>query len=176
VQHVRRGLAALAILYLAALVDDDWVPEPIKFFVDATALFPHADAYATEYRLEGYPCTRKRWELLDPGDYFPMHADDKESRFQRLAYFYHRNRTVMWALDDYVVAHADEPLGGIRVFEVVRPIPAPGTAFARYAFQPLEPVARPERRDVYRTVGHCNAHDFGAGLCTPDRTLGARCK
>ena len=159
---LRRGLAGLAVLYFAALLhhrDIRWL-RPVMFFTDATKLFPRASVYALEYRLEVWPCGR-RWEPIDPRPYFPIEPDDKESRLQRLGYFYERNRTVMQALDDYLsaghAAGADDGvagrIGGIRLVKVVRPLPDVGQPVERYHFEPRAPIPPEQRRDVYFTPG-----------------------
>jgi len=158
---LRRGLAGLAAVYYLALfhrpTDASWL-RPVTFFTEAACLFPRANSYAIEYRLEVWPCGR-RWEPIDPRPYFPIRPDDKESRLQRLAYFYEHSRTVLQALDGYVsashAAGADDgvrgPIGGIRLFKVVRPFPAAGEPVERYHFDPFAPVPPDQRRDVYYT-------------------------
>ena len=158
---LRLGLAGLAVVYYLGLfhgsVQARWL-KPLAFFSDATGLFPKADQVAIEYRLEVWACGRS-WEAIDPRPYFPLRPDDKESRFQRLGYFYDRNRTVMQALDAYISAHhaagVDDgvvgPTGGIRLFKVVRPLPPAGEPIERYHFDPFEPVPTEQRRDLYYT-------------------------
>lgn len=160
---VRRALAGLAVLYYAALLkhppDTRWL-RPAAFFTEATCLFPRASVFALEYRLEVWACGR-RWESIDPRPYFPIEPDDKESRLQRLGYFYERNRATMLALDAYISARhaagADDgvtgPIGGIRLFKIVRPFPAAGEPVERYHFDPLAPVPAAQRRDIYYTSG-----------------------
>jgi hypothetical protein len=182
-QGVRIALAVLAVGYMVALYKPDILPQPGKFFVDATGLFPYADKVAQEYRLQGWSCGRKRWEWLDPRPYFPLRGDDKESRFQRLAHFYHYNRTVMWALDDFIVGHhpdfddgIDGPIGGIQLLDITRPIPPVGTEIERYEYKPLEPVPRELEKLNYKTVRDCPATEEADKKCEPARTLKARCQ
>jgi hypothetical protein len=158
---LRLGLAVVALVYYVGLLHhpqaSTWT-RPLFFFVDATALFPHADKFAIEWRLEAWVCGRQ-WESIDPRPYFPIRPDDKESRFQRLGYFYERDRPAMQALDRYISAgHAagvDDgvtgAIGGIRLFKVVRPIPEVGTPIERYHFDPFAPVPAEQRRDLYYT-------------------------
>jgi hypothetical protein len=162
-REVRRALVGLAALYYIALLyhptDVAWI-RPATFFTEATCLFPRAVDYSIEYRLEGWSCGHK-WAALDPRPYFPIRPDDKESTLQRLGYFYQHNRTVMEALDAFISARhaagADDgiagPIGGIRLFKAVRPIPEVGAGVERYHFDPLAPVQRAERRDLYYTPG-----------------------
>lgn len=159
---VRLGLAGLAGLYYLALIHspDAHSLRPVTFFTEATCLFPSASAFALEYRLEAWPCGG-RWEPIDPRPYFPIRPDDKESRFQRLGYFYEHSRTVLQALDAYVSAHhaagVDDGvpgrIGGIRLFKVVRPFPGAGEPVERYRFDPFAPVPPAQRRDIYYTPG-----------------------
>jgi hypothetical protein len=138
---------------------------PIGYFTECTRLFPDANVYAIEYRLDAWSCDAHRWLPLDPRPYFPIEADDKESRFQRLGYFYgeraagQTRRTVMTALDDYVMAHHDDvadgvpgALGGIRFYKVARTLPEPGEPVARYAYSPLTPPPTDAKRtDLFYT-------------------------
>jgi hypothetical protein len=161
---LRLALAGLAALYYAALLKhptNEGAWRPIAFFTNATCLFPRSDSYSIEYRLAAWSCTDVKWEPLDPRPYFPIQADDKESRLQRVAYFYKSNRTVMRALDAFVVDGHDHGapdgvagrLGGIRLFEVLRPLPAPGDAFDRYVFDPLAELPKTGLREAYYTPG-----------------------
>jgi hypothetical protein len=160
---VRLGLAGLACLYYLALIhhppDLAWL-RPAAFFTEATSLFSRASSYALEFRLEVWACGR-RWEPIDPRPYFPIQPDDKESRLQRLGYFYEHNRTVMQALDTYISTHhvagaADGvtgPIGGIRLLKIVRAFHGVGQPIERYHFDPFAPVLPAQRRDIYYTPG-----------------------
>ena len=159
----RLALAGVATLYLAALIkhppDNDYV-RPVGFFTEATCLFPRASSYAIEYRLEVWTCGG-HGEPIDPTPYFPIQPDDKESRLQRVGYFYERNRATMQALDAYIserhAAGADDgvtgAIGGIRLFKIVHKFPDAGEPVERYHFDPFAPVPKDERRDVYYTPG-----------------------
>ncbi|TMQ06303.1 MAG: hypothetical protein E6J90_46720 [Deltaproteobacteria bacterium] len=164
---LRLALVGLALVYYGALVhhlpDSRWT-RPAVFFTEATALFPSANAVVLEFRLEAWACG-KGWQPIDPRPYFPIQPDDKESRFQRLGYFYfnhksltRRDREAAEALDRYIAArHADlddgvaGPIGGIRVVKVVRPFPAPGEPVERYHFDPFAQAPSDERREKYAT-------------------------
>jgi hypothetical protein len=159
---LRLGLVVPALIYYSALLchhppQTRWLRPP-SFFTQATCLFPRSDAFAIEYRLEVWSCS-KQWQEIDFRPYFPIQPDDKESRFQRLGYFYDRNRAAMQALDSYISSrHAEGvddgvagPIGGIRLVKIVRPFPAPGQSVERYHFDPREPIAPGERRDMYYT-------------------------
>lgn len=159
---LRIALSACAALYFLMLLHH---PEPrsvmrqIAFFSECTCLFPQADRVAQDDRLDGWSCSRREWEPLDPGAYFPIQADDKESRFARLAYFYPTNREVMRALAEFILAQhparADGysgAIGGVRVSKLEHPLPPPGEPVARYHHDPLGPPAlEDERKDLYYT-------------------------
>ncbi len=163
---LRIVLAALALLYYAALVSHPAQRPGLRmftFFTEATKLFPNAIEHTLEYRLEGWSCEARDWELLDPRAYFPLEADDKESRFQRLGYFYADqapSKYVMNALDRFVREHHAKdapddgmhgPIGGIRVSVVRRVVPAPGMGAERYVYRPLDPAPDVERKVLFTT-------------------------
>jgi hypothetical protein len=158
---LRRGLAVVAGLYYLALLKHPpqvSILRPIAFFTESTCLFPNASVYSIEYRLEAWSCGRRRWEPLDPRAYFPIEADDKESRFQRLGYFYQHNTTVHRALDEWIAARhdtapdaVDGPIGGLRFYKWVKPLPEPGTEIERYVYRPLERPPTKERRELFYT-------------------------
>jgi hypothetical protein len=168
----RIALMVVAIGYFIGLLHHSLIPQPVGFFVDATKLFPDANRVAMEFRLEGWSCTDHSWHLIDPRPYFPMRSDDKESRFQRLAYFYGvragkpakgtpkekvPERIAMYALDDYIMArHPDVDdglagdIGGIQVYVIKKPIPEPGVTVERYDYQPFI-VTEGKREDLFYT-------------------------
>jgi hypothetical protein len=145
------------------LPDSRWT-RPAVFFTQASALFPFADTVVLEYQLEVWACGRG-WAPIDPRLYFPIQPDDKESRFQRLGYFYfnhksltRRDREAGEALDGYIsTRHAgiDDgvagPIGGIRVIKIVRSFPSPGEPVERYHFDPFSQRPSDERREKYAT-------------------------
>lgn len=147
---LRIALVVVALLYFLGLLKhppQKSLLKPLAYFTECTKLFPEVDEYALEYRLEAWSCSARAWQPLDPRAYFPMEADDKESRFQRIGYFYNSNRTVMTALDEYIVAHhtgADDgvtgTIGGIRIYSVHRPLPQLGDDVPRYVYEPIAPV------------------------------------
>jgi len=169
---LRISLAVVAGVYFLGLLHHDWIPQPGRFFVDATKLFPDANRVSMEFRLEAWSCSDKAWKLIDPRPYFPMRSDDKESRFQRLAYFYGvragksapgtpkdkvPERIAMYALDDYIMArHPDVDdglagdIGGIQVYVIKKPIPEPGATIDHYEYDPLS-VTEGKRADLYYT-------------------------
>lgn len=158
-------LAVCAALYFMLLVHH---PEPrsvmkqIAFFTECTCLFPAADRFAIEYRLDGWSCAEQDWRPLDPRAYFAIHADDKESRFQRLTYFYQHSNYVLGALAAYVLKHHRDrrdgfvgKIGGVRVSRLERPLPLPGAAVERYDYAPLAPPhLDDERQELYVTAAN----------------------
>lgn len=158
-------LVALAGIYYACLLrhpSDRW--QPLAYFSECTRLFPEADHVALEYRLEAWSCGERKWVPLDPRPYFPIEADDKESRFQRFGYFYaergpaEERRTVLGALDAYVVDRhtgvddgVADAIGGIRMYKWTRSLPSPGDPVDRYVFRPFAPVPADERTNLFNT-------------------------
>jgi hypothetical protein len=158
------AFTGLAVFYFIALLVDPGLKGPLRalwYFTECTKLFPEANDAIMEYRLEGWSCSGRVWQPLDPRAYFPIEADDKESRFQRIGFFFNGTsqwRTVAHALDDYVIAHHPDlddgmtgDLGGIRVYRVKRPLPQVGDPVARYVYRPMAPAAADERKDLYYT-------------------------
>jgi hypothetical protein len=136
----------------------NWL-RPVIFFTQASSLFPQADVVAQEARLEVWSCADQQWKPIDPTPYFQIEADDKESRLQRLAYFYGRDRHVLQALDDYVCAkHAtgvDDgvpgKIGGIRFYKREQKIPEVGQPPLHYVFDPFAVVPPDEHKDLFYT-------------------------
>src|SRR5262245_46645405 len=128
---------------------DRMLPAPVRFFTEAACLFPHAAEMAIEYRADVWSCRGQRVVPFDPRLDFPIRADDKESRFQRVGHFYRSNAKVMMAFEDYLVTrhnrrgNADDvasgPIGGIRYQSLEIPLPPVGEPTARYEYHPLAP-------------------------------------
>ena len=176
-----RGLeiaaAAVAGLYLVALVLGTSGHDPLgprlpatfEHFVRVPCLFPHAATDVIDYRLEAWSCRERSFRELDVRPYFPMHEDDKENRFQRLAFFFRHDATVLRALDDWLVAaHKGSildagagggatdgvagPIGGIRLSSLRLPVPAPG-AIERWTRRPLAELPASVKKEWFRTTG-----------------------
>ena len=166
----RALLVVLAIAYYLTLSLVDHArritpPRIVQFFTQTTQLFASSDSNVIEYHLDGWSCARNRWEPMDPRPYFRVHADDKESRFQRVAYFYDRDpgkkgkwmRPVMRAMEEYlIVEHApgdgvDGPIGGIHVFKSETAIPEPDYAIDRYEYQPLAKIDEKDQVELFHT-------------------------
>ncbi|MGE5187124.1 MAG: hypothetical protein ACM31C_33975 [Acidobacteriota bacterium] len=178
---LRITLAVVAGIYLAALIkhpSSSGSLGSVAFFTEATKLFPEADNVALEYRLDAWSCEAHAWLPLDPRPYFPIEADDKESRFQRLGYFYgdraggETRRTVMNALDDYILAHHESvddgvagKIGGIKFFKVSRPLPAVGDEVPRYVYRPLAaPPPEAKLTELFHTRASIRKARCGAAV------------
>jgi hypothetical protein len=132
------------------------VYRPVLFFAQIAALFPHPATHVIEYRAQAYTCQGAVKEL-DVRPFFPIHADDKESRFDRAMYFYRQHRPTMEALDAYLVREQNrtqtETIGGVSLMSLRIPLPEPGSAFARYTRKPLDEHP-PEQRKVWYVTPH----------------------
>jgi hypothetical protein len=154
--------------YLLALLANNtglgvsgWVPPVPRYFTQAACLFPDAATVSIEYRVEGWSCTEKRWLELDHRRDFPMHAENKESRFHRLGHFYRSNLPVMQALDAYLVGQhnarvergeeAGSRIGGIQFVSLRIPLPVPGTAVERYRWRPLSDYPGSYQKREFKT-------------------------
>jgi len=134
---------------------DRFVPRPVLFFCQIAALFPRAATYRIEYRAEGLPCQGPAFEV-DVRPFFPIHADDKESRFDRALHFYRNDRPTMEALESYVMdrynLREQVKIGGMLFLSLRIPIPAPGSAFPRYERAPLAGFPKEQRKVWYATA------------------------
>jgi hypothetical protein len=158
---------ALAVLYLASVWGDAvtnriptrWLPAVTRPFVQSAGLFPHSAEAVIEWRVLGYRCSVGKFEELDVRPYFPIHADDKESRFDRALFFYHTNPRVLGALDHYISREASKPdadgrvdrIGGVILFSLRLPIPELGATPERYERKPLSTYAHDEKKYWYTT-------------------------
>jgi hypothetical protein len=163
--RARVALVALATAYLVTVwfdgIRSGWpaklLPRPWLYFAQIAALFKHAGIKAIDYRAEGWLCTEGRWEEIDVRPFFRIDRDNKENRFHRTLQFYRRERTVMRALDDYVVErhNATRPtaIGGVRFLSLRLPYPAPGERITPYERKPLTTYENDSevRRDWYWT-------------------------
>jgi hypothetical protein len=158
---LRLVLVLMGSLYVAAVFMEGVgaslhriVYRPILFFCQIAALFPHAATHTIEYRAEGYTCSGRVIEI-DVRPYFPIHADDKESRFDRAMFFYRNDRATMEALEAYVMGQYNrseqEKIGGVVFMSLRVPIPAPGSSFSRYRRTPLSDHPSEQRKVWYVT-------------------------
>jgi hypothetical protein len=143
------------------------VGAPLAYFTQIAALFPGAAGHATDYRVEGYRCRDKTWTELDVRPYFPIDADNKESRFYRAIHFYgdaHPHRQTLRALDAFIVSRIDadlidaasrgqagDPIGGVRFVKLLVPFGKPGDGSPRYEKKPLESYPDDQRKHLYYT-------------------------
>jgi hypothetical protein len=116
---------------------DHLLPPPLLMFVQVSELFPNASPESIEWRARGWRCDLGRYEELDVRPFFPIHRDDKESRFERAMFFYHRQGRVLAALDAYLTSaqnrlHPDERIGGVMLLSLRIPIPPLGVPGPRH--------------------------------------------
>jgi hypothetical protein len=160
-----RGLwIAVAGLYLATVwfdgIGSTWpakiTPRPWLYFSQVAALFVNAAPKVIDYRAEGWSCSEHRWVEIDVRPYFRIDADNKENRFQRALQFYRKNRSVMRALEDFVVkrhnaASGGAPIGGVRFSSLRLPYPAPGEHVAPFEQKALATYAADQKKDWFWT-------------------------
>ena len=124
------------------------VGRPAAYFSQLADLFATRSIMSIDFRVEAFRCDTHQFRELDVSPYFPMHAQDKESRFARAMYFYLHDRKVLVALQDYLIAShnarvaAGEPtdlpkIGGVEFVSLRIPIPKPGTDFPPWSRPPL---------------------------------------
>jgi hypothetical protein len=162
-----RGIAAL-YLTVTWLEGPGWLgplkhlPASFLFFTQCTALFPRAALASIEYRAEGYVCDKGEWEEVDTRPYFPIDREDKESRFQRVMFFYRHNKKTMAALDRFLVGRhnrheaddgeaSGEKIGGVRLFSIRTPLPKIGEPLVRVHRRPLSEIPESWRKVFYAT-------------------------
>jgi hypothetical protein len=176
---VTRVFTIVAALYFACIwldavhsvVPRRLLPGFITYFTEAAALFPNAALATIDYRVEGWECGSRRWREIDPRIDFPIDADNKENRFYRALHFFRQNRTVMQALDAYLMdrhnarARAGREavgiIGGIRTLSLRLPIPAPGEKVAGFSREPLASFPERERHNWYWTRQSRRAENCG---------------
>jgi len=158
----------LAAIYLIAVFIEAVHPGKMRkalgrqgsYFAQIAKLFAERSEVSIDFRAEGFRCDTHQFEELDVRPYFPMHADDKESRFDRTMFFYLENRQVQVALQDYLIARHDARvasgaptdlprIGGIMLLSLRIPIPAPGTDFPPYRRIRLHDVPRTWQRRAW---------------------------
>lgn len=166
------ALSIVAAIYLAGVWLDAVtnhatarrVPRPLVYFTQIAGLFPKAAVRAIDYRAEGWDCRKKEWFEVDVRPFFPIEADDKESRFHRAMFFYNEHRQTMQALEDYVMKNVNrtaidraaagkgggELIGGVRFLSLRIPFGEPGEA-QRYERKPLASYPEEMRKNWYWT-------------------------
>lgn len=139
------GGAYLAAVWLDAAgvrVLDRALPGPVRFFTQIAELFPRAAEDVIEWRVKGWRCDQRQFVELDVRPFFPIRANDKESRFYRAMFFHSRNPRVLQALEAYIVeaqnrSHPSERIGGVMLLSLRIPIPPLGVAEPRYERKPI---------------------------------------
>jgi hypothetical protein len=130
-------------------------PRPWLYFAQVAALFVTAAPKVIDYRAEGWSCSERRWTEIDVRPYFRIDRDNKENRFQRALQFYRKNRTVMRALEEFVVKRSNASggalIGGVRFSSLRLSYPAPGEHVAPYERLPLATYSGEQRHDWYWT-------------------------
>jgi hypothetical protein len=147
---LRRAGAVAAAIYLLSIwlgaagsrLPEQVLPPPLRFFTQVAELFPKAATDAIEWRVRGWRCDRGTFEEVDVRPFFPIRRDDKENQFDRTMFFYHRQRAVLEALDEYIVAaqnhqRADERIGGVMLLSLRIPIPPLGMPGPRQHWMPI---------------------------------------
>jgi hypothetical protein len=133
------------------------LPRPLLFFTQAAELFPNASVDSIEWRVRGWLCDRGAFEEIDVRPLFPIHQDDKESRFERAMFFHHRQRSVLAALDRYITdaqnrTRPGQRIGGVILLSLRIPIPPLGQPGPQRRWMPLvEYPPDVERRYWYTT-------------------------
>lgn len=153
---------AVAGLYLATVWLDGIgsnfpakiTPRPWLYFSQVAALFVNAAPKVIDYRAEAWSCSEHRWVEIDVRPYFRIDRDNKENRFQRALQFYRKNRTVMRALEDFVVKRHNATganIGGVRFSSLRLPYPPPGAHVDPFEQKPLSTYAADVKKDWYWT-------------------------
>jgi hypothetical protein len=169
---------AVAALYLGTVwldgVGSTWpakiTPRPWLYFSQVAALFVNAAPKVIDYRAEGWSCSERKWVEVDVRPYFRIDADNKENRFQRALQFYRKNRTVMRALEDFIVARhvaSGHSIGGVRFSSLRLSYPAPGEHVAPFEQRPLSAYSGEQKHDWYwtprpRRVQRCGSEAAGS--------------
>jgi hypothetical protein len=159
---VRGFWIVTAGLYLATVwvdgIGSNWpakmTPRPWLYFSQIAALFVNAAPKVFDYRAEGWSCRDHRWVEVDVRPYFRIDADNKENRFQRALQFYRQNRTVMRALEDFIVKRHNATganIGGVRFSSLRLPYPAPGAHVDPFEQKPLSTYGADVKKDWYWT-------------------------
>lgn len=164
---VRILLLATALLYFTVLLLDRFnrtlanaiFPTVVVFFAQISGLFPTSVTTSIDYRAEGWLCREHRYVELDMDPLFPMLADNKENRFHRVMHFFRQERTVLRALDTFIVARSPtiqttsglDRIGGVRLLSLRIPLPKSRIEVERFRRLPLSEYPREYRKHWYWT-------------------------
>jgi hypothetical protein len=165
--------AYLACLFLDAAgtgIPARVLPRPLLFFVQAAQLFPNAAVQVIEWRAKGWRCNSSRFEELDLAPHFRIHRGDKENRFDRAMFFYFKDRRVLRALDAFLVERESalgpaHRIGGVMLLSLRRPIPPPGSDFARFRRVPLDELPVVGEGKVERKYWYITGEDERERRC-----------
>ncbi len=163
----------VAALYLLTVwldgVGSTWpakiTPRPWLYFSQVAALFVNAAPKVIDYRAEGWSCSEHRWAEIDVRPHFRIDADNKENRFQRALQFYRKNRSVMRALEDFIVARQNAVgprIGGVRFSSLRLAYPAPGQHVSKFEQLPLSAYSGEQKHDWYWTPESRRAQRCGS--------------
>jgi hypothetical protein len=158
----------VAGVYLVAVfVEGVWpnrayraLSRPVVYFAQIAKLFADRSEFEIEFRVEGFDCEHHQFRELDVRPYFPMHANDKENRFDRTMSLFLENPRVYRELESYILDRhnarvaageaTDLPrIGGVELISVRIPIPEPGDDFPRYRRVPLSDLPLTLERKVW---------------------------
>ena len=180
----RRALLAVAGFYLVVVWLDGvgsnlparLLPRSLVFFGQIAALFRWAGEKQIDYRAEGWVCDGGKWIELDVRPFFPLDADNKESRFYRAVQFHRRDRKVMRALEEFVMERhnrtRDPKIAGVRFLSLRVPYPEPGTTVTSYERRPLETYPAEQRHHWYFTPKSKLRERCGASAPMPPPSSG----
>ncbi len=140
------GATYLLSVWLGAAgseLPENVLPLPVRFFTQVAELFPKATPDAIEWRVRGWRCDLGRFEEVDVRPFFPIRRDDKENPFDRALFFHHRQRLVLEALDQYLIAaqnrmRPDQRIGGVMLLSLRIPIPPLGMPGPREQWLPVD--------------------------------------
>jgi hypothetical protein len=179
-------MTALAGAYLAGVwldavgstLPSNVLPRAANYFLQVAALFPKAAVMSIDYRAEGWVCADQSWEEFDTRPYFPIDADNKENRFQRVMHFFRLHRPTMHALEAYLVERHNSgrqddglargrTIAGVRLVSLRIPLPAPGDALQRMQRRPLSEYPAAQKQTFYHTTEsklreRCGSPDGGS--------------
>ena len=163
---LRRVTTAIGAVYLLAIWLDGVgvrranrvLPLPLHLFVQVAELFPNASPDSIEWRARVWSCALERFDEIDVRPFFPIRRDDKESRFDRAMFFYHRHPAVLKALDLYITSaenrlHPEARVGGLMLLSLEVPIPPLGAPGPRHERLPITSYSPSVGRRYWYTTG-----------------------
>jgi hypothetical protein len=159
---LRWGFFAAGAFYIAMIWLEAWgnslpgklLPPSLHYFTQSAALFTRAAEIVTEWHVRGYNCDHQKFEEIDVRPYFPIHADDKENRFDRAMHFYMKHKRVLKALDRYIVKSESDlgpahRIGGVEMLSLRLPIPPLGADEEPYDRRPIDSYPENIERHIW---------------------------